>query len=296
MKEPTGDRKGILYLVSTPIGNLKDITIRALEVLKAVQLVAAEDTRRARILLTAYGIRATVTSLFKDNEDKKSSLITERLLNGDDVAYISDAGTPGISDPGYLLTRRAIDCGIKVVPIPGASAVVTGLCAAGVPGGSFIFDGFIPSGRAARRRYFAGLEDEPRPVILFESPRRLKASLVDMREVLGDRHLILLRELTKLFEEIIRGRISEMIESESIGSLKGEITLIVLPEERRNDGDFPAPEEIKALFSEAIRDGACSDRDAVALIARRLNAPRRRIYNLILGANREKPLAGGEEE
>lgn len=296
MKEPTGIKKGILYLVSTPIGNLKDITLRALEVLKAAPLVAAEDTRRARILLTSYGIRTNVTSLFKDNEDKKSALIINRLLCGDDVAYIADAGTPGISDPGYLLTKRAVDCGIRIVPIPGASAVITGICAAGVPGGRFVFDGFIPAGGSGRRRYFSGLVDESRPVVLFESPRRLKACLIDMREILGDRRLVLLRELTKMFEEIIRGRISDLMEIDSIGSLKGEVTLIVLPEVQHREDDFPAPEEIKTLFVETIKGGACSRRDAVSLIARRLKVPRRRIYNLILGDNRGNPLTGGGEE
>ncbi len=288
MQNQPKKEKGNLYIVATPIGNLKDMTIRAIEVLKEVHLVAAEDTRRARILLAAYEISTSVTSLFEHNEEHKSAFLIASLLEGKDIAYITDAGTPGVSDPGYILIRHAIDAGIRVVPIPGASAVIAGLSASGVPAGSFVFDGFIPSAPAKRKRYFAGLINETRPVVLFESPRRLLSSLTDMRAVLGDRQVVLLRELTKLFEEIMRGSITDLLEHHSIRSVKGEITLIVTPDRAKNMATAPEPADIRALFNEITAEGGCSNRDAVRSLSRKLNVPRQQIYNSVFGKGSDK--------
>ncbi len=276
-------KKGLLYIVATPIGNLKDMTIRAIEVLKTVQLVAAEDTRRARILLQAYDISTSVTSLFEHNEENKSLSLIAKLQAGKDIAYITDAGTPGVSDPGYVLIRGAIDAGIRVVPIPGASAVLAGLSASGVPAGSFIFDGFIPAAPAKRKRYLASLVNEKRPVVLFESPRRLRSSLRDIKEVLGDRQVVIMRELTKIFEEIRRGSVTELLERYSLHPVKGEITMIVTPDRVQAVAAIPEQNDIQAFFEEITKDGGLSDRDAVRALSRKLNVPRQQIYNAVSG-------------
>lgn len=218
---------GTLYLVSTPIGNLEDITLRALRVLKEVDLIAAEDTRRTKKLLNHYQIKTPLTSYFEHSSFKKTQSLLSQLKKGTDIALVSEAGTPSISDPGFKLTKRAIENRLKVVPIPGASASIAALSASGLPTNSFIFEGFIPRKPGKRRNFFLSLKDQEKTLIFYESPRRLITTLKDLLAVLGDRQIVIARELTKIFEEMIRGRTSEVIELLEDKTIKGEITILV---------------------------------------------------------------------
>ena len=218
---------GKLYIVSTPIGNLDDITLRALNTLKEIDLIAAEDTRRTRKLLNHYQVKTPLTSYFEHSGFKKAQSLVSQLKKGKDIAIVSEAGTPSISDPGYKLTKLAIENNIKVIPIPGATALITALSASGLPTNSFIFEGFIPRKSGKRRNFLLSLKDQPKTLIFYESPRRLLSSLKDILEVLGDREIVIARELTKIFEEVIRGKISEVIELLEDKTIKGEITILV---------------------------------------------------------------------
>ena len=218
---------GKLYLVSTPIGNLEDITLRALKALKDVDLIAAEDTRRTKKLLNYYQIKTPLTSYFEHSSLKKAQSLISQLKRGKDIALVSEAGTPSISDPGYKLTKLVIENNIKVVPIPGATALITALSASGLPTNSFIFEGFIPRKSGKRRNFFLSLRDQTKTLIFYESPRRLLSTLRDLLEVLGDRKIVIARELTKIFEEVIRGKASQVIERLEDKTIKGEITILV---------------------------------------------------------------------
>ncbi len=217
----------ILYIVATPIGNLEDITLRALRVLKEVDLTAAEDTRRTKKLLNHYQIKTIVTSYFEHSGFKKTQSLLSQLKRGKNIALVSEAGTPAISDPGYKLIKLAIEDQIKVIPIPGASALIAALSASGLPASSFIFEGFIPRKTGKRQNLFLSLKDHPRTLIFYESPRRLLSTLKDLLEVMGDRQIVIARELTKIFEEMIRGRTSEIIELLKDRTIKGEVTILV---------------------------------------------------------------------
>ncbi len=215
---------GILYLVPTPIGNLEDITLRALRVLREVQLIAAEDTRTSRVLLSHYQITTPLTSYHEHNRLAKLGTIFDALATGD-VALISDAGTPGISDPGYELVREAITRGIKIEPLPGANAVITALIGSGLPTDSFIYLGFLP--RKQLVRFWAAFATDPRTLVAYESPNRLIAALEALHEALGDRPVCVARELSKLFEEFQRGTVSEVLAHFQTTPPRGEITLVV---------------------------------------------------------------------
>ncbi len=219
--------RGILYIVSTPIGNLEDITLRALRILKEVDLIAAEDTRRTGLLLQHFGIKTPLTSYFEGNEFKKREWILTKLKQGNHIALVSEAGTPGISDPGFRLIQLAIENEIPVLPVPGPSALITALSVAGLPTDSFLFKGFLPHKSKKRRDLLKGLEGVRETLIFYESPHRLLKTLNDIYEILGDRNMVLARELTKVFEEVIRGRVSELIEQVKARRLKGEITLVI---------------------------------------------------------------------
>ncbi len=230
---PSNRKKGILYLVSTPIGNLEDITLRALRILKEVDLIAAEDTRRTLLLLNHFGMGAPLTSFFEGNERKKKEWILSRLIQGDRIALVSDAGTPGISDPGYRLVRLAIEHGISVIPIPGPSAVITALSVSGLPTDAFLFKGFLPNKSKRRRDLLKQLEGVKETLIFYESPHRLTETLQDILEVLGDREMALTRELTKRYEEVLRGKVSELLKQISGKKCKGEITLVISGKTRK---------------------------------------------------------------
>lgn len=218
---------GTLYIVSTPIGNLEDVTLRALRIFKEVEIVAAEDTRHTQKLLTYYKIHTKLTSYHDHNKEEKAQILVQQLKAGRSAALAADAGTPGISDPGYFLINRCIQDGIPVVPIPGASAFLAALSISGLPTDSFLFEGFLPRKKTARLRRLETLKMEPRTLIFYESPHRLIVCLSDLLKILGDRRVVIARELTKAFEEIRRGRLSKIIPELSGRSIRGEITLVV---------------------------------------------------------------------
>jgi 16S rRNA (cytidine1402-2'-O)-methyltransferase len=225
--------KGTLYIVSTPIGNREDITLRALRILKEVDLIAAEDTRHTGLLLRHYDIQKPLTSYFEGNELKKRDFILSKLKQGDRIALVSDAGTPGISDPGFRLIQLAIENQILIVPIPGPSAVITALSVSGLPTDAFLFKGFLPHKMKKRRDLLKELEDVRETLIFYESPHRISETLRDIYEVLGDREIVLTRELTKFYEEILRGKVSEIQDQTAGRQLKGEITLVISGKTRK---------------------------------------------------------------
>jgi 16S rRNA (cytidine1402-2'-O)-methyltransferase len=222
-----GQRKGRLYLVSTPIGNLEDITLRAIKVLRGVDLIAAEDTRRAKRLLARYRATAPLTSFFEHNETAKKEALIKRLVEGKDIALISDAGTPGVSDPGFRLVQGAIEAGIEVVSIPGPSAHVAALVVSGLPTDSFHFFGFLPPKGSKRNKRLEEINAVRGTIILYEAPHRLLRTLGDIREVCGDRSIVVARELTKVYEEVMRGEISEVLKELEGRKIRGEITLVM---------------------------------------------------------------------
>jgi 16S rRNA (cytidine1402-2'-O)-methyltransferase len=206
-----GKEEGRLYLVSTPIGNLEDITLRAIKVLRSVDLIAAEDTRRARRLLARYRVKAPLTSFFEHNEPGKKEALIKRLVQGQTIALISDAGTPGVSDPGFRLIRQAIDEGIEVLPIPGPSAHVAALVISGLPTDSFHFFGFLPPKGAKRKKRLEEIRELRGTIILYEAPHRLLRTLQDIKDCCGDRQIVVAREMTKTYEEVIRGEITLVV-------------------------------------------------------------------------------------
>ena len=216
----------MLYIVSTPIGNLKDITLRALETLKEVDLIAAEDTRHTKILLDAYQIQKPLTSFFEHNQIKKADHLLDLLKMGKKIALVSDAGTPGISDPGFLMVRLAQQNNIPITVIPGVSACISALTASGLPAHRFVFEGFLPSKSGARRNKLLSLKGQGITIIFYESPHRLLKTLKDMQEVWDDPLIVVARELTKKFEEIRRDKASLLIEHFTQHSPKGEFVLL----------------------------------------------------------------------
>ena len=219
---------GTLYLVSTPIGNLEDITHRAVRLLGEVDLIACEDTRHTRKLLNHYGINTKTISYHEHNERERASELLERIKRGSDVAIVSDAGTPGISDPGFRLARLAIENNVQVVPVPGPSALLTALVASGMPTDEFFFGGFLPARSSARRARLAELRLIPATLIFYEAPHRIAATLKDALEILGEREAVVARELTKIHEQLARGRLSELVgRFSSAASARGEMVLII---------------------------------------------------------------------
>ena len=220
---------GTLYLVATPIGNLADITHRALQVLKDVDLIACEDTRHTNKLLNHYGITTKTISYHEHNEQQRATHLIEKLKEGTDIAVVSDAGTPSISDPGFRLVRAAIENDINVVPVPGPSALISALIAAGLPTDEFFFAGFLPSRPNARRARLTELQSVPGTLIFYEAPHRLATTLKDALEVLGEREAVVARELTKLHEEIRRGRLSQLAAdyADQKNDIRGEIVLLI---------------------------------------------------------------------
>jgi 16S rRNA (cytidine1402-2'-O)-methyltransferase len=223
----------MLYIVSTPIGNLKDITLRALETLKSVDLIAAEDTRHTKILLDAYQIQKPLTSFFEHNQIKKADHLLGLLKEGRHIALVSDAGTPGISDPGFLMVRRAMENNIPITVIPGVSACISALTASGLPAHRFIFEGFLPPKNGARRNKLLALKGQEATIIFYESPHRLLKTLKDMRDVWDDPIIVVARELTKKFEEIRKDKASLLIEHFSQHAPKGEFVLLCHCDEKK---------------------------------------------------------------
>jgi len=270
-----------LYVVATPIGNLEDITLRALRALREVKLIAAEDTRKTRRLLTHYDIKTPVTSYYEHNKLSKLEYILEKLGEAD-VALVSEAGMPGISDPGYELIAEAAKRKIKIIPVPGASAVTAALAVSGLPTDRFTFIGFLPSKAAARRKALEGIVDEPGTIIVLEAPHRIPAALEDILGVLGDRRIAIGRELTKIHEEVFRGTVSQAIKH--FQEPRGEFTLVI---EGRTAREKPQmTEEIERQLEELLRGGAKA-KDAVGAVAARTGIKKKELYGawLKMGKN-----------
>lgn len=226
---------GILYLVSTPIGNLEDITLRGIKILKEVDVIAAEDTRQTIKLLNHFEISKPLTSFFRHNEDKKGNYIISLLKEGKNIALVSDAGTPAISDPGEELVKMAIEEGIRAVPVPGPVAATSGLIVSGLPTGRFTFEGFLPMNKKNRKERLEEVSKERRTMIFYEAPHKLKSTLKDMREYFGNRNIALAREMTKIHEEIIRTTFDDAIVKYEEEVPKGEFVLIVEGYEGKTD-------------------------------------------------------------
>lgn len=237
---------GTLYLVGTPIGNLEDISIRALRVLKEVDLIAAEDTRTTKKLLAKYGIKNRLVSYYQGQEESKIGQLLERMKRGGEIALVSEAGMPGLSDPGYRLVNKAIKAGIRIVPIPGPSAAVTAAVVSGLRIDRFVFEGFLPAKKTTRRKRLFLLQAEERTIICYESPRRLLGTLRELDQVMGERKVVVARELTKRYEEIVRGKISEVINHFDKKEVKGEIVLLVEGKKDKASGNvISIPEQIE---------------------------------------------------
>jgi 16S rRNA (cytidine1402-2'-O)-methyltransferase len=272
------ERPGTLYVVATPLGNLEDVTLRALRVLREATLIACEDTRRTAGLLKAHGITTPTTSYFEHNERWKGARVLDVIRRGGDVALVSDAGTPGISDPGYRLVRDARAEGLPVVPVPGPSAAVAALSVSGLPTDRFLFVGFLPPRSGARRAALAELAAARETLVFYESPVRALASLDDMRQALGDRPAFLCREATKLHEEYRRGTLAELrAHLAEQAAVRGEIVLVV-----GGAAEGPAvTESAEALFARLTAEGR-PRREAVKAVARALGLPAREVYRRVL--------------
>lgn len=280
---------GTLYIVATPIGNLEDITFRAVRILKEVDLIAAEDTRHSRKLLTHFGISRPLTSYFDHNQQVKGGLILEKLREGLSVALISDAGTPCISDPGYQLVRDAAAEGITVVPLPGPSAAVAALSASGLPTDSFAFEGFLPARHGKRLEKLRILTSERRVLIFYESPNRLVATLEDILAVLGNRRAVVARELTKIHEEFVRGSISDILASYRERPVKGEVVILI---DQPQEEEAPASSESIEDLLRKLFDQGHSLKDAVKQAMADSGKPKSEIYQMAL---RLKDQNGSEE-
>ena len=244
------DLTGILYIVATPIGNLQDITQRALETFAQVDLIAAEDTRHSGLLLSHYGIKKPFFALLDHNEQEKAHILVEKLKQGSSIALISDAGTPLISDPGFHLVRQCREAGIRVVPLPGACAAITALCASGIASDKFCFEGFLPAKSKARKDKLENIAEEDRTLIFYESTHRILDTLEDMQSVLGEeRYIVLAREMTKTWETITGNTIKNLREwlLEDPNRTKGEMVLIVEGKPKSDNNDEISPQAVKAL-------------------------------------------------
>lgn len=268
---------GTLYVVATPIGNLEDITLRALAVLKRVALIAAEDTRRTRKLLVRYGIDTPMTSYYEHNKLVKLDYLITKLRESD-VALVSEAGTPGISDPGYELIRAAIAASVPVVPIPGPSAVIAALAVSGLPTDQFTFVGFLPRRRAERHARLRSMATENRTMVAYEAPHRLTETLNDIVEILGNRQLCVARELTKVHEEVLRGSAEEIRRHFDATPPQGEFTLVIAgaPAERPAVSEETVVTQLKALL-----DAGLSGKDAVERVAGLTGHPKKQVYRLL---------------
>ncbi|MBW1650517.1 MAG: 16S rRNA (cytidine(1402)-2'-O)-methyltransferase [Deltaproteobacteria bacterium] len=254
--------ENILYIVATPIGNIEDITVRAINILKQASLVAAEDTRRTSALFSHYNITTPLISYYEQNEDKRSDILIRKLKNGASVALVSDAGTPLISDPGYRLVKKAVRNNIKIVPIPGVSAITASLSAAALPTDSFFFKGFMPKKKQKRIEVIKELKEYKATLIFYESPMRIKNFIKELLEIIGDRDAVLAREITKTYEEFIRGNLSDILNNLNVrDSVKGECTLLVAGKTEENLTDDLFLKELEHLLlkdnkrlSEAVKD------------------------------------------
>ncbi len=271
-------KKGKLFVCPTPIGNLKDITLRVLETLKEVDLIAAEDTRETRKLLTHFGIKVPITSYHEHNEVTKGKELLNKLLEGEKIALVSDAGMPGLADPGHRLIKACIENEIEFFVLPGPSAFVVALVASGLPTASFIYQGFLPRKKGERAKLLKSLLSEKRTLVFYESPHRIEKTLEDIWEILGERKVVLARELTKKFEEIIRGNVAKVLAKIKREKPKGEMVLVI-----------EGAKEVKKTYSEAnlrkqilnlIKEGL-TKKEALKKVAEETGVSKRVLYELV---------------
>ena len=275
---------GVLYVVATPIGNLDDISIRALKILSQADCIAAEDTRRTGRLLAHHAIKARLISYHEHNERQRTPQLLARLQEGQTVALVSDAGTPTLSDPGFVLVREAVAAGIRIRPVPGASAAMAALSVSGLPTDAFIFLGFPPRKPQRLEQHLKSLQRDPRTLIWYESPRRLKGLLAVLQTVLGDRPAVIGREMTKHYEEFLRGPLSQLaVDLEARADIKGEITLLVAgyaacAETSRDD--------LRTIIRRQLEESPQPPSALARELAARFNLPRGEVYDLILKAQK----------
>jgi len=279
-------KTGTLYLVATPIGNLEDITLRALRILKEADIIAAEDTRQTLKLLNHFGIKNTLVSYYEHNKAEKGNYLIGQLLEGRNVVLVSDAGTPGISDPGEDLVRLAADNGIPVTLIPGPSAVIAGVVLSGLPSGRFAFEGFLPVNRRARRERLESVSRDTRTLVFYEAPHKLIHTLKDLRDVFGNRRVAIARELTKRFEEVWRTTLDEAVARYEKETPKGEFVLILegadergLQEEEKKSWEDISIEEHVRMYT----DSGLDKKEAMKRVAEDRGISKREVYSSLLG-------------
>jgi 16S rRNA (cytidine1402-2'-O)-methyltransferase len=288
------DTRGTLYVVGSPIGNLDDLSPRAVEAFASSDLIACEDTRRTRVLLSRHGLSRRMVSYHKFNEGRRLQELLETLRGGGRVALVSDGGTPGISDPGALLVRAAREAGHRVVPIPGPSAVTTLLSASGFAPGPFTFIGFLPHRKGERRRILKTLRAEPRPLLFFESPRRLTAALADALEILGDRDACLGREMTKLHEELLTGTVSSLLAAFEGREVRGEVAFLLagpleaLSRASAERGSEESPGGSPAARVRRLIESGLDRKEAMRRVARETGLSRRDVYQKVLSERSEE--------
>ena len=283
------EKTGTLYLVATPIGNLEDITLRALRILKEADIIAAEDTRQTLKLLNHFGIRNTLVSYYEHNKAEKGNYLISRLLEGKNVALVSDAGTPGISDPGEDLVRLAVSKGIPVTMVPGPAAVIAGVVLSGLPSGRFVFEGFLPMNKRVRRERLGSISRETRTMVFYEAPHKLIHTLKDLRDLLGNRRIAIARELTKKFEEVWRTTLDEAIARYGNEPPKGEFVIILEGADERglHEEEVKSWEEVS--IEEHVRmymDSGLDRKEAMKKVAEDRGISKRDVYNNLLGKDR----------
>lgn len=266
---------GTLYIVATPIGNLEDITFRALRILKEVDVIVAEDTRHTLKLLNHYEISKPLISYHRHNEDKKTDVLIEKLKNGENIALVSDAGTPGICDPGEEAVKMAIAEGIKVVPIPGACAMINALICSGMDTEEFVFFGFLPLNKKNRKEKLERIKNETSTIILYEAPHKIKSTLEDLKEILQDRNIVIARELTKIHEEFFRGNINEAIKY--VENIKGENIIIIEGSKTKEEGNNFENMSLEEHYS-FYKNQGLSKKEIIKKVAKDRNVNKNEIY------------------
>ncbi len=280
--EPANGEHGKLYVVGTPIGNLEDITLRAIRILKEVDLIACEDTRRTQKLLNAYKIQTPSISYHEHNEMTRAPELVIQMEEGSSIALVSDAGMPVVSDPGFRLVHLAVRHSIPVIPVPGASAFVAALAASGLPVDKFRFLGFLPSRKGERRRALEEMKDATRTLVFYESPHRLIEMLKDAREILGEREVVIAREVTKVHEDFLRGTIASALESLKRRPVKGEITLMIGPHAESDAGEGAIP--ARSIISEmqaVMAARKVDERTALKIVARERGVSKSEAYRIL---------------
>ena len=270
-----------LYVVGTPIGNLGDFSPRAVETLQSVDFIAAEDTRVTLKLLNRFGIKKSMVSYFEHNKRERGEMITSRILGGESCALVTDAGMPAISDPGEELVRQCRDKGIKTVAVPGPSAVVSALALSSLPTGRFTFEGFLSMNKKSRREHLEEIRDERRTMVFYEAPHKLASTLVDLYNALGDREISIVRELTKIHEEVIHTTLKAAVEKYGDGSLKGEIVLVIRGAEKKQE-EQPTLEQAVSLAKALCEKDGCSLSEACKTAAKETGFKKGEIYKLMI--------------